>query len=139
MYKQRYDDYKYVMQDVYQLYLGVKYTFEEVVDNEDVPFKFRLILERYIYQDIDPQTTLESHFYYLGENGLALKIYKQIRLKVKFNVLEEKKSLTGRVSRQYTTRILPVEQFVRIPPEEKEKQGVVIQEISCSKLSMMAF
>ena len=139
MYKQQYEDYKYVMQDVYQVYLGAKYTFEEVTDNEEVPFKLRLILERYVYQDIDPQTTLESHFYYLDGKGLIVKIYRQIKLKVKFNIIEEKKSLGGRVTSQYVTKVLPIDQFVEMSPAEKEKKGVVIQEIMCSKLALMAF
>ncbi len=139
MVKQQYEDYKYVMQDVYQVYLGAKYTFEEVVENEDAPFKFRLLLERYIYQDVDPRTTLESYFYYLGEKGLAVKLFRQIKLKVKINIIEEKKPLLGKPSRQYTTKVVPIEEFVRIPPEEKEEKGVVIQEILCSKLALMAF
>lgn len=139
MLKQQYEDYKYVMQDTYQLYLGAKYSFEEIVDNEEIPFKFRLIVERYIYQDIDPKTTLESHFYYLDGRGLLFKTYKQIKLKVKINIIEEKKSLTGKSKKMYTTRIMPIDQFVKMTPAEKEEKGVVIQEIMCSKLALMAF
>lgn len=45
MNKQQYEDYKYVMQDTYQIYLGSKYTFGEIVENEEIPFKFRLLVE----------------------------------------------------------------------------------------------
>ncbi len=139
MHRQVYEDYKYVMQDTYQLYLGAKYTFEEIIDNEEIPFKFRLIVERYVYQDVDPETTLESHFYYLSDNGLLFKTYKHIKLKVKVNILEEKKSLTGQKKMVYTTQILPIDRFAKMTPAEKEEKGVVIQEISCSKLALMAF
>ena len=139
MQKQQYEDFKYIMQDTYQMYLGAKYTFEEVVDNEEIPFKFRLIVERYVYPEINPETTLESHFYYLSGNGLLVKTYKHIKLKVKFNMLEEKKGLTGKAKKVYTTQIVPITEFVKMTPEEKEAKGVVIQEIICSKLSLMAF
>lgn len=139
MQKQHYEDFKYVMQDTYQMYLGAKYTFEEVVDNEEIPFKFRLIVERYVYQEIDPQTTLESHFYYLTDKGLLFKTYKHIKLKVKINILEEKKSLTAKSKMVYTTQILPIADFVKMTPAQKEAKGVVIQEICCSKLALMAF
>ena len=139
MQKQHYEDFKYVMQDTYQMYLGAKYTFEEVVDNEEIPFKFRLIVERYVYQEIDPQTTLESHFYYLADKGLLFKTYKHIKLKVKINILEEKKSLTRKSKMVYTTQILPIADFVKMTPAQKEAKGVVIQEICCSKLALMAF
>ena len=139
MYKQQYEDYKYVMQDVYQLYVGAKYTFDEVVENEEIPFKFRLIMERYIYQDLDPETTLESYFYYLDGKGLPYKIFRQIKLKVKISILAEKKSLTGKSTKRYTTQVAPIEQFVKLTPAQKEEKGVVIQEVLCSKLALMAF
>ena len=139
MHKQQYEDYKYVMQDTYQLYLGAKYSFEELIDNEEVPFKFRLIVERYIYQDVDPQTTLESQLYYMTSKDLQYRIYRQIKMKVKVNVLEEKKSLTGKCKKVYTTLILPIEELVKLTPAEKEEKGMVIQELMCSKLALMTF
>lgn len=139
MHKQQYEDYKYVMQDTYQLYLGAKYSFEELIDNEEVPFKFRLIVERYVYQEVDPQTTLESQLYYMTSKDLQFRIYRQIKMKVKVNVIEEKKSLTGKSKKVYTTRILPIEQLVKMTPAEKEEKGMVIQELMCSKLALMTF
>ena len=139
MHRQVYEDYKYVMQDTYQLYLGAKYTFEEIIDNEEIQFKFRLIVERYVYPDVEPESSLESHLYYLADKGILVKTYKHIKLKVKFNIIEEKKSLTGQTKEVYTTKILPIEQFVKMTPAQKEERGVVIQEISCSKLALMAF
>ena len=139
MEKQIYEDYKYVMQDTYQLYLGAKYTFEEITDNEEIPFKFRLIVERYVYQDVDPQTTLESHFYYLSDKGILFKTYKHIKLKVKINVIEETRSLFGKRKQANVTKVLPIQELAAIPVEEKQRMGVVIQEIMCSKLALMAF
>lgn len=139
MYKQQYEDFKYVMQDTYQLYLGSKYTFAEICGNEDIPFKFRLIVERYVYDEADPDTTLESHFYYLTEKSFLFRLYKQIKVKVKINILEDKKNLLGQQKKQYATRTLTVEQLVEMSPEEKRQLGVVIQEISCSKMSLMTF
>ena len=139
MMKQQYEDYKYVMQDTYQLYLGSHYTFREILNNEEIPFKFRLIAERYLYQEIDPDTTLESLFYYLEEDNIRFRIFKQLKMKVKANVIVEKKSLTGKVKKVYTTQVIPVQQLVTQSPAQKEAVGMVIQEIMCSKLAMMAF
>ena len=139
MQKQQYEDYKYVMQDTYQLYLGSRYTFREILNNEEIPFKFRLIVERYLYQDLDPETTLESLFYYLTEDNLQFRIFKQLKVKVKVNVITEKKNLTGKVKKVYTTQTRPVQKLVLESPAEKEAVGMVIQEIMCSKLAMMSF
>lgn len=139
MNKQTYEDYKYVMQDTYQLYLGARYSYREIIENEEIPFKFRLVVERYIYQDVDPDTTLESHLYYMSEKNIVFTTYKHIKMKVKISILEEKKSLTGKVKKVYATQILPLEQLMQLTPAEKEQKGVMIQEVICSKLALLTF
>ena len=59
-------------------------------------------------------------------------------MKVKVNVLKEKRTLKGR-KREYTTQVLPIEKLAEIPPAKKEEMGMVIQEILCSKLALMTF
>ena len=65
MQKAVYEDYKYTMQDTNRIYVGSKYTFRELLDEEELLFKFRMIMERYILPEADPEDTLETHLYYL--------------------------------------------------------------------------
>lgn len=139
MQKTVYEDNKYSMQDTTTLYVGTKYTMGELLEEEDISFKFRLIVERYILPEADPGDTLETHLYYLKPESFVVKIYKQIKAKVKVNIIEEKKSITGRQNRRYVTKILTVEQLAAMTPERKEAQGVVVQELSMSKLALMTF
>ena len=134
-----YEDNKYSMQDVGNLYIGTKYTLGEIVDTEELPFKFRLLVERYILPEANPEDTLESNLYYLDSKSFLLKIYKQMKARVKINILEEKKSLTGKPGKRYVTRTLSVEALAGIPASEKEKQGVVVQELILSKLALASF
>jgi len=64
MAKQYYEDYKYVMMDTAFLYLGAKYSYGEIFENDEVPFKFRTIVERYIV----PEIGVESLFFTADEN-----------------------------------------------------------------------
>ena len=134
-----YEDGKYVMQDVGTLYVGTKYTFEELLDNEEVPFKFRLLSERYLLPEADREDTLETHLYYLDGKSFEVKIFKQLKAKVKVNVLEEKKARGKGAVREYVTKNLSVEELCSMTPEEKEKKGCVIQELAVSKFALMAF
>ncbi len=134
-----YEDYKYCMQDVGTIYLGAKYTFDEIVDNEMILFKLRLIVEHYIRPEADGSDTLESHLYYLPPDSRLMKIYKQMRAKVKISILEEKRGITGRRVKRYVTRNLTVEALAGMPVPEKEAKGVVIQELAVSKLSLLSF
>lgn len=139
MQKTIYEDQKYCMQDVGNVYVGTKYTIDEILENEEIPFKLRLVTERYILPEADREDTLETHLYYLDEKSFLVKIYKQIKAKVKVNLIETKRTMTGKEKASYVTKTMTVEQLAAMSPEEKEKVGVVIQEISVSKFALMAF
>ena len=138
MKKTIYEDYKYSMQDTSKVYVGSKYTLDEILESEDMPFKFRLIVERYILPEADLQDTLETHLYYLEPKSFIVKIYKQLKAKVKVNVIEEKKGIFGS-KKQYVTKLMTVEELAVMPQEEKESKGLVVQELVMSKLALMAF
>ncbi len=132
-----YEDYKYSMQDVSRLYVGCKYTFGELLEAEDVLFKFRMLVQKYILPEADSEDTLESHLYYLGSAGFPVKLYRQMKTRIKVNVIEERKSPFGKRKREYVTKQLTIEQLTGMTKEEKEACGLVIQEISVSKLALV--
>lgn len=137
MQKTIYEDYKYGMQDTSRVYVGCKYTFAEFLEAEEVMFKFRLLVQKYILPEADPEDTLETHLYYLQSGNFLVKLYDQMKARVKINIIEEKKSLVGKPKKEYVTRQLKVSELVQMTPEEKEAAGIVIQELSASKLAIM--
>ena len=132
-------DYKYTMADYSNIYLGAKFTYRDVIEHPDVNFKIKAIIERYFLKDLDPDTTLESHFYYMTPEEFAAKTYVQLKTKVKFNILEEKKSLFGKKEQAYVTKIMPVHKFMEINLAKKKASGVVIQEIVFPKMALLGF
>lgn len=139
MNKTVYEDYKYCMQDVGNVYIGSKYTFEELLGENTVPFKFQLLVERYIMPEADMEDSLESHLYYLSGKSFLVKIYEQLKAKVKVNIIEEKKSFLGKREKVYTTKMLPIRSLAEMSVEEKQQAGVVVQELIVSKLALMTF
>lgn len=139
MHKTLYEENKYCMQDTGYLYVGTKYTLEEITLEEEMQFKFRLIVERYILPEADKEDTLESHLYYLKPESFSVRIYRQLKARVKINLIEEKKTLCGGRKKQYVTKFVPIEQFVTMSFEEKQEKGVVVQELRMSKLALMGF
>ena len=134
MREQQYEDYKYEMMDAGSLYLGAKYNYAEILENEDIPFKFRAIVERYIIPDIDRSTTLESHFYYMNKNDFSYKTFQQLKIKLKINHLKLKRKKTV-----YITENINLEEFVNLSELEKKQTGIVIQEIIIGKFALMSF
>lgn len=141
MTNQGYEDYKYVMLDTAYLYLGAKYSYGELMENEDIPFKLHTILERYILPEMDAETTMESHFYFMDKKEFSFKTYQQLKIKVKVSKLVTKKPFLGigKPKRVYRAEVIPLAQFVEMPKAEKERDGILIQEIVISKLALMSF
>ena len=141
MQKTVYENYKYSLQDTAKVYIGAKYTFAELLEQDDVAFKFRLIVERYILaeKEVDPEDTLETHLYYLKPDSFLVKFYDRIKARVKINIIEEKKGIFSRGKKRYVTKELNIRELTAMTPEEKEAKGVVIQEISMSKLALAGF
>lgn len=134
----QYDDYKYGMQDTTRIYIGSKYTFAELMKAESIVFKFQLMVKKYILPEVDPEDTLESHLYYLEPDTFLVELYTQLKARVKVNVIKTKVSLTGKMTNEYVTKTLTVEELSKISPEKKEEQGMVIQELSVSKLALLS-
>ena len=141
MMNQSYEDYKYVMLDTAYLYLGAKYNYGEIIENEDVPFKFRAIMEHYILPEMDAETTLESHFYFMDKKEFSYKTYQQLKIKVKVSKLVTKKPFlgVGKPKRMYQSEVIPLAKFVEMTKAEKEHDGILIQEIVVNKLALMSF
>jgi hypothetical protein len=137
MNKSIYEDYKYSMQDTSSLYVGAKYTLAEILENEEINFKFRLIVEKYIIPEADAEDTLETHLYYLDSESFLVKLYDQMKARVKVSIIEEKKTWGGRSKKSYVTKMLKISELVSLSTAEKEKCGIVIQELKVSKLAMM--
>ena len=61
-------DFKYVMQDTGNIYIGARLTYAELMDQEMLPFKMKTIIQHYFLKETSLETTLESEFYYLAHN-----------------------------------------------------------------------
>jgi hypothetical protein len=133
------NDYKYIMQDAGAIYIGARYSYQEIMDEEMANFKFKSIIEHYIAKDTDLSTTLESHLYYMMPEQFSRRTYEQLRLKVKVSVMEEKKSLFGKPKTGYSTKVVHLDELVGWNLAQKKTKGLVIQEIIISKLALMMF
>ena len=132
-------DFKYFMQDTGSLYLGAKYTYQEIMEDEMVTFKFKSIVEHYIMKDTDPETTLESQLYYMTPEQFSYKTYTQLKARVKVSLLVEKRGLLGRGGVKYENKVMKLDEFTGMNLAQKKKSGIVVQELILSKLSLMAF
>lgn len=134
-----YEDFKYVMQDTGNLYLGAKYSYEELLSQEMVPFKLKAVINHYVLKESSPETTLESQFYYLEGDSFLYETFAQLKTKVKVQIQTTRKPLFGREKQVYQERILKLHELAEMNLAKKKASGVIIREIIISKLGLMTF
>ncbi|MEE8815654.1 MAG: hypothetical protein SOH60_04175 [Lachnospiraceae bacterium] len=129
------NDFKYVLDDLYSVRLGVKYTYEEVIENPDISTKFRNICRQVFEKEVDGNTTLESHLYYLSPDSESAKYYQHLRTKVTAEVLDPKhRSEDG--TPLYREMTLPVKELAGITPQVKKQMGMILHEVCISKMGL---
>lgn len=135
----QYEDFKYVLQDTGNIYLGARFSYEELLEQEMVPFKLKAILTHYILKEAAPDTTLESQFYYLTGDSFLYETFKQLKIRVKVQMQVEKKTLLGKRKNEYREEILSLKELIEVNLARKKACGMLIREIIISKLGMMTF
>lgn len=132
-------DYKYVMQDAGTIYLGAKFSYEEIMEHADITFKIKAIIEHYLTKEIAMETSLESHFYYMEPKSFSARTYEQLKVKIKVSERQKKKGLFGKEKTVYTDKLYKMQEFTALSVEEKKKKGILIQEIAFPKMALMMF
>ena len=134
-----YQDFKYVLQDVRTLSLGVKYTYEELLKDDRVPFKFQAVITQYLLKETSPDTTLESEFYYMKPGTFIYDVYRQLKARAKIRTQTVKKTMFGKEKIVYKEETLTVEELAAMNLAIKKAAGLMIEEIELSKLGLMTF
>lgn len=137
MQKSVYEDYKYSMQDTSCLYVGAKYTLNEIAENEEILFKFRKVCAESLKNGSDGEDTLETVLYYLEKGDFRVQVLKQMRSKVRVSIIKEKKHLFGKKEKEYVTEFMSIPELVSMSIEDKEGAGLVIQELRVNKLALL--
>lgn len=135
----QYEDFKYVLQDTGNIYLGARFSYEELLAQEMVPFKLKAILTHYILKEVSPETTLESQFYYLTRDSFLYETFRQLKIRVKVQRQVEKKSFSGKRKAEYKEEILSLQELAELNLARKKAAGMLVREIIISRLGMMTF
>jgi len=133
------NDFKYVMHDLTNIYIGAKFTYDEIMDNDEVPFKFKVILSHYMLKEVDGNTTLENHVFFLKPTDESYRIYRQMKARFKLNVFLEDghgKGKPGYVQKEYK-----VQEIVEGPKAaflHEHMNQIFVEELHITSLGLMA-
>ena len=124
------------MHDMTNLYIGAKYSYDELLVSDDVPFKLKTLISRFILREVAGSTTIENHIFYLKETDMSYQIFKEMKAKFRLSVWKDEtdgvkkpgyKSETYRI-----TEIIGNEELMR------KKDITMVEEMHITKLRLMA-
>ncbi len=129
-------DFKYVIQDTSHLYLGARMSFQEMLAWEDVPFKMKSIIHKHFLEEGKEETGFADALAGLTEKSFTYQVCKQLRLKVKAGIYQTKINRKGEEKRKYVSKMYSLDEYLKLIEGTQE---VVTEEISVSKLALLAF
>ncbi len=127
----RYEDYKYYMQDTAYIYVGSKFTLREIMENEDIMYKFRKVIAESVMTRYDHEDSLETVLYYLKPDDFLVQLFKQMNANIKISIRDEKHP------DRFKTRQIGIKELVSMDAEEKKEKEIFIQELRAGKLALL--
>lgn len=134
---QKNDDFKYVIQDTNCVYFGRELTYTEMMDREDVPFKFKAVISTYIAKDTDLDIKMPGHILKLSKDDFSYHILKRLKTTVRVCYKAPKKGLGGKVKEKWVHKACSIEEFLSEYREEAIAGRIDIEDISISKFALM--
>ena len=126
-------DFKYVMQDVSRLYIGAKYTYREMMDTDEIPFKFKAILSHYNMKYFAQHTSQENHIFFIKDTDISYMVYKQMKVRFKMNF----PVLSRRGTWQYRSEYHTIDEIMKNEQWKEHMDEIVVEEMMISKLQIM--
>ncbi len=131
------DDFKYVLQDTNCVYFGRELTYAEMMDKEDVPFKFKAVISVHLARDIDLSTKMADHILTISDSMFSYRVLEQLKLTVRVCYKEQKKGLNGKIKEKWIHKACSLRQFCEEYRSQAAQGEVMIEDFSVSKLALM--
>ena len=133
------NDFKYIMQDLYKLYFGAKCSYREILESDGTYVKFKAVCRQCLITEVDQDTALESHLYYLTAEDKAAEVYRLLGTRVKLSIPVVKKGLFGREQRVFREEIWKIDDLLALSAQQKQFQGIVLSEVQITNLKLREF
>lgn len=131
------DDFKYIIQDTGNIYFGRELTYAEMMERDDMPFKFKAIINVYISRETDLNKKMSAHLLEIDTDDFCYRIFEQLKLTVRVCFREETRNFSGKKKEKWVHKICSVKQFCAEYRDKVKAQEMFIEDVSISKFSLM--
>ncbi|MBP3459004.1 MAG: hypothetical protein J6K58_07330 [Lachnospiraceae bacterium] len=131
------NDYKYVIQDFSNYYIGARFSYKELAENDNTPGRFKDALYRVFYKETDQNMTIGEHLLQLDDSSMCYLAFSQLRIRIKVTALIQKADKKGNLKETYETKDYSLDDFLKEKENWEDPQQYLIQEISFKKRHLM--
>lgn len=131
-------DFKYVIQDTNCVYFGKELTYAEMMDKDDVPFKFKAVISAHIARDTDLNRKMADHILQISEKEFSYRIFEQLKLTVRVCYKIKKKGFGGKVKDKWIHKACSFRLFCGEYRSQVIAGDMMIEDFSISKLALLA-
>ena len=128
-------DFKYVMHDLTNIYIGAKHTYNELLVLEEVPFKLKTLISRFFLREVDGDTKIEDHIFYLKETDMSYQIYKEMKARFRLNVWKDESD--GVKKPGYKVQTYRIHEIIGNEELMQKKDITIVEEMHITKLGLM--
>ncbi|MDE5823696.1 MAG: hypothetical protein K2N44_08980 [Lachnospiraceae bacterium] len=132
------NDFKYVIQDTNCVYFGKELTYAEMMDKDDIPFKFKAIISAHIARDTDLNRKMADHILQISDQEFSYRIFEQLKLTVRVCYKVQKKGFGGKIKDKWVHKACSFKQFCNEYRSQAANGDMMIEDFSISKLALMA-
>ena len=104
---------------------------------EDVPFKFKAIINSHIAKDTDLGKTISTHVLEIDPNSFTYRIFEQLKVMVRVCYKTQRSGLFGGKKEKWVHKTCPIKLFCTEYRDQVKAHEIVIEDISISKLALM--
>ena len=129
-------DFKFVMQNFSDIFVGLRLTYQELADAEDTPQKLKTAVYMYILPEAGEDTRICDHILTIDEKSKTYDVFA--RLKGKFRVMlpVEITDRKGRTRTEYREKVLTISELVADEQLKAQINPDYMMEYKFSKLHL---
>lgn len=131
-------DFRYVLQDFSNVYIGARLTYGELTEQDDTPQRLSSAVYRYLMPDGLQDTRICDHLMTLTDGSMPYMVYAQLKAEMKVVQPVTKIHKNGRKVTEYKMQTYPVTEFIGNETLRQQVGPEQISEITFKKLHLMS-
>ena len=128
-------DFKYVIQDMSNIYIGARFSYGELMEEEEVPYKLKKVIFRIFLQEVPEETTPENHIFLLNRDSASYRALRKMKVHFRMSVGDEAK---GKKGGAYVNRENGLDEILDDFELQGKRDKIVVEEMRISKLGLAA-